>query len=69
MINRLLAELVQPVQGDIGEVSPWIGFLERIDPSADDAIINFSLDLRARYCSGHYLSSRRLRIIFSKAGL
>ncbi|HEX2489441.1 MAG TPA: DUF5995 family protein [Blastocatellia bacterium] len=47
MINRILAELVQPVQDEIGKVSPWIGFLERIDPSADDAIINFSLD-RAR---------------------
>jgi hypothetical protein len=47
MINKLLADLVQPVQDKIGEVSPWIGFLERIDPSADDAIINFSLD-RAR---------------------
>jgi hypothetical protein len=46
MINRILADLVQPVQDEIGEVSPWIGFLERIDPS-DDAIINFSLD-RAR---------------------
>jgi len=47
MINKLLADLAQPVQDMIGEVSPWIGFLERIDPSADDAIINFSLD-RAR---------------------
>jgi hypothetical protein len=47
LINRLLAELVQPVQDKIGEVSPWIGFLDRIDSSADDAIINFSLD-RAR---------------------
>jgi hypothetical protein len=46
MINRILAELAQPVQDEIGEVSPWIGFLERIDPS-DDAIINFSMD-RAR---------------------
>jgi len=47
MINKLLADLVQPLQDQIGEVSPWIGFLEKIDPSADDAIINFSLD-RAR---------------------
>jgi Family of unknown function (DUF5995) len=47
MINKILADLVQPVQDKIGEVSPWIGFLDRIDPSADDAIINFSLD-RAR---------------------
>jgi hypothetical protein len=46
-INKVLAELVQPVQDEIGEISPWIGFLEKIDPSADDAIINFSMD-RAR---------------------
>ncbi|MGH9834934.1 MAG: DUF5995 family protein [Blastocatellia bacterium] len=46
-INRVLADLVQPVQDEIGEVSPWIGFLEKIDPSAGDAIINFSMD-RAR---------------------
>jgi hypothetical protein len=46
-INRILAELVQPVEDAVGEVSPWIGFLEKIDPSADDAIINFSMD-RAR---------------------
>ncbi|HEU0175236.1 MAG TPA: DUF5995 family protein [Blastocatellia bacterium] len=47
LVNKLLADLVQPVQDEIGEVSPWIGFLEKIDPSADDAIINFSMD-RAR---------------------
>lgn len=46
-INKILASLVQPVQDAIGGVSPWIGFLEKIDPSADDAIINFSMD-RAR---------------------
>ncbi|MGE0133223.1 MAG: DUF5995 family protein [Blastocatellales bacterium] len=46
-INRVLAELVQPVQDEIGEVSPWIGFLEKIDSKANDAIINFSMD-RAR---------------------
>jgi len=47
MINKLLADLVQPVQDEIDEVSPWIGFLEKIDSSADDAIINFSMN-RAR---------------------
>jgi hypothetical protein len=47
LINKILAELTQPVQDEIGEVSPWLGFLEKIDPSADDAIVNFSLD-RAR---------------------
>lgn len=45
MINTILARLVQPVQDEIGEVSPWIGFLEKIDPSADDAIINFSMKI------------------------
>jgi hypothetical protein len=47
LINNILADLAQPVQDMVGEVSPWIGFLEKIDPSADNAIINFSLD-RAR---------------------
>jgi len=42
-INAILASLVQPVQQEIGSVSPWIGFLEKIDPRADDAIINFSM--------------------------
>ncbi|MBP6820538.1 MAG: hypothetical protein KA368_03295 [Acidobacteria bacterium] len=42
-INTILAELVQPVQNEIGDVSPWIRFLEKIDPSANDAIINFSM--------------------------
>lgn len=42
-INTVLAELVQPVQDEIGKLSPWIGFLEKIDPSADDAIVNFSM--------------------------
>lgn len=42
-INLILASLVLPVQKEIGELSPWIKFLEKIDPSANDAIINFSL--------------------------
>jgi hypothetical protein len=42
-INLVLASLVKSVRDEIGEVSPWIGLLEKIDPSADDAIINFSL--------------------------
>jgi hypothetical protein len=47
LINQILADLTQPVQDEIGEVSPWLGFLEKIDPSADNAIIHFSMD-RAR---------------------
>lgn len=42
-INQILASLVLPVQQAIGGVSPWIGFLEKIDPRADDALINFSM--------------------------
>ncbi|HMV48183.1 MAG TPA: DUF5995 family protein [Blastocatellia bacterium] len=42
-INNILASLVLPVRKAIGDVSPWIGFLEKIDPRADDAIINFSM--------------------------
>jgi hypothetical protein len=47
LINQILADLVQPVQDEIGAVSPWIGFLEKIDSGPGDAIINFSMD-RAR---------------------
>lgn len=43
-INRILADLVQPVQDGIGVVSPWIGFLEKKNSPIDDAIINFSMD-------------------------
>lgn len=46
-INRILADLVQPVQDEIGEVSPWIGFLGKIESRTDDVIVNFSMD-RAR---------------------
>jgi hypothetical protein len=41
---------------EINEVSPAIGFLDRIDPSADDAIINFSLS-RARAAAWSFASS------------
>jgi len=43
VINMILSSLVLPVQKEIGGLSPWINFLEKIDPSADDAIINFSM--------------------------
>jgi uncharacterized membrane protein (DUF2068 family) len=47
LINVILASLVNQVIEEISEVSPKIRFLDRIDPSKDDAIINFSL-VRAR---------------------
>jgi hypothetical protein len=35
---------VLEVENEINQVSPWINLLDRIDPSLDRAIINFSLD-------------------------
>lgn len=46
-INKILAGLVNQVEDEINELSPWIDFLDHIDPSLDDRIINFSMD-RAR---------------------
>lgn len=44
-INAVLASLVEEVQSEIDELSPWIGFLDRISPdAATDAIINFSME-------------------------
>jgi len=43
-INNILAGLVGQVQSEIYEVSPWIRFLGNIDPKADTAIVNFSMD-------------------------
>ena len=43
-INKILAGLVLEVENEINQVSPWINLLDRIDPSLDRAIINFSLD-------------------------
>lgn len=46
-INAILGSLLDQVKRDIGEVSPWIDLLDRVDPSAEDATINFAMD-RAR---------------------
>jgi hypothetical protein len=46
-INKILAGLVNRVEDEVNEVSPFINFLDHIDPSLDDAIINFSME-RAR---------------------
>ncbi|HJZ68216.1 MAG TPA: DUF5995 family protein [Blastocatellia bacterium] len=43
-INNILASLVGQVESEIDKVSPWIKFLDHIDPKADVAIVNFSLD-------------------------
>lgn len=49
-INNILAALVGQVESEINEVSPWINFLDHIDPKADTAIVNFSMD-KARGCA------------------
>jgi len=49
-INIILAGLVAQVQAEIYEVSPWIRLLGSIDPKADTAIVNFSMD-KARECA------------------
>jgi len=49
-INNILAALVGQVESEINEVSPWINFLDHIDPKADMAIVNFSMD-KARACA------------------
>jgi len=49
-INTILAGLVAQVQAEIYQVSPWIRLLGSIDPKADTAIVNFSMD-KARACA------------------
>lgn len=46
-INAILGSMLDHVKRDIGEVSPWIGLLDTVDPSGEDATINFAMD-RAR---------------------
>jgi hypothetical protein len=46
-INDILASRVRVVQAQIARVSPLTSLLERIDPTADRAVINFSIE-RAR---------------------
>lgn len=43
-INNILGSMVVKVRSDVGAVSPWIGFLDRIDPEGDTRFINFSLE-------------------------
>ncbi len=48
--DNILAGLVGQVESEIDEVSPWIRFLDHIDPKADVAVVNFSMD-KARACA------------------
>ena len=44
-INEILFSLVRQVQDEIGEVSPWIAFLDRIGGRVGDEIVRFSLEI------------------------
>lgn len=44
-INALLGSLVRGVVEDVGEVSPWIGWLDRIGGRTEDRLIEFSIDV------------------------
>jgi len=44
LINGVLGGMIVKVRSDVEEVSPWIKFLDRIDPSGEDRLIDFSLN-------------------------
>ena len=43
-INSILGRMIIKIRTDVEEVSPWIKLLDRLDPAAEDKLINFSLD-------------------------
>lgn len=43
-INNILGGMILKVRTDVEELSPWIKFLDRLAPTAEDRIINFSLN-------------------------
>ena len=43
-INQLLSELVNPVEQELAEVSPWIGLIETFGGHEEDRVLNFSME-------------------------
>ena len=43
-INTILGSMILKVRTDIEELSPWIKFLDRLVPTSEDTVINFSLN-------------------------
>ncbi len=43
-INNILGGMILKVRTDVEELSPWIKFLDQLAPTAEDRIINFSLN-------------------------
>lgn len=44
-INEVLAQMIGGIEGDVAEVSPWIGLLGRIGGRHDDEIVRFSIEV------------------------
>ncbi len=44
-INEVLAILIGGIEGQVSEVSPWIGLLTRIGGRHDDEIVKFSIEV------------------------
>jgi hypothetical protein len=42
-VNDVLGELVDGCQGVLGEVSPWLGLVDRVGGGGDETLIRFSL--------------------------
>jgi len=42
-INEILASMVQQVRRNVGDVSPWIGLLDRFGRNRQDRVINFKI--------------------------
>ena len=45
-VNVILAELLEDVQRRLATVSPWMGVLDRLGGSSDEAIVNFSMQMQ-----------------------
>lgn len=43
-INTILGSMILKVRTDIEELSPWIRFLDQLAPTAENTVINFSLN-------------------------
>ena len=56
-INEILFSLVKEVEDEIGEVSPWLGWLARFGGKLGDELIRFSLGIARR---GAWRLARRL---------
>lgn len=44
-INAVLSTMTEQFTSDLGTVSPWIGLLDRVGGTADQAVIRFSIDV------------------------